>query len=96
MYKLLKAEIKYRNSSLHDFDYSWIEKYFSYETIRLVNIMRFQEFNELLEPLQKPLVYYANLELTKIKVDTAEKIKMLENITYDLFKELKTIYERKV
>jgi hypothetical protein len=95
IYSLLKEEIEYRNSSLHDFNYSWMEKYFTYETIRLISIMRFPEIKTIMEPLQAPLVYNANIELSEIKKSIEYKIKVLENTTYDFFEKLVKWYEKK-
>ena len=94
LFTLLEGEIKFRNSSLHDFDYSWIEKYFSYETIRFLSIMSFPELKIVLEPLQKPLVHIANLELIEIKENVSDKIKTLEKTTYKLFNCFMKYYEK--
>lgn len=94
IYILLQDEIKFRNSSLHDFDYRWIEQYFSYDTVRFINIMGFTELKEILIPLQGPLVVNANLELSQIKEEINTKLQKLESMTYDLLNELMFFYER--
>lgn len=85
LYNKIKTEINFRNRALHDFDYSWMDKYIGSKAVTLCENHFFKQMESILLPYQKSLIKEMNLNAKKIQLLFIDKVNTLKSLTQKLF-----------
>lgn len=98
IYSYIKKEISYRNATLHDMNFLWLDDYLSIEVNQICGMLPIEDIKlqRLIEPLKAPLRISLKAIMDKIKKDESKRISNIKKETEKLFDYLCAPYMKKI